>query len=59
MAAGEHTNVGSNDVAYSEDDELERHRQIPPQADQLGKVTFRVSKTGYATVYVQRRVYRP
>ena len=26
---------------------------------QLGKVTFRVSKTGYATVYIQRRVYRP
>jgi hypothetical protein len=25
----------------------------------LAKVTFRVSKTGYATVYIQRRVYRP
>jgi hypothetical protein len=26
---------------------------------QLGKVTFRVSKTGYATVYIERRVNRP
>jgi hypothetical protein len=26
---------------------------------QLGKVTFRVSKTGYLTVYLNRRVYRP
>ncbi|HEX3255337.1 MAG TPA: hypothetical protein VHQ96_06065 [Gaiellaceae bacterium] len=26
---------------------------------QLGKVTFRISKTGYLTVFPQRRVYRP
>jgi hypothetical protein len=26
---------------------------------QLAKVTFRVSKTGYATVYLTRKVYRP
>jgi hypothetical protein len=26
---------------------------------QLAKVTFRVSKTGYVTVYLQRSVFRP